>query len=255
MKSNKKKVEEIRKDLISTLTETLGREPREDEVDDAHRFIQHFSSICYEFFKKEHSLKTKLKENPRGFQPNKGGSCVVCGSHFEAEKSWYDSNGHKCLNCQKAIDSEEIPLSVITDKESFYTKMELETYFNLKGPTLRKAVRDKFLISRQVMIEKKIHLELFLIADNQETLPPKSMIVSKLKKVIRKGQTYVTVAHWYEYFSQEQLKALFKYRISELLCTTFSKPMDRSRLLAPANMNPLIKYKDGVMTDIVEVID
>lgn len=258
MRNNKKKEEEVLKELRSTLEESLKRAPTEEEVSDAHNFLNHFSRLSYELFMKEHSAKVKLKENPKGFRPDEGGKCVVCGDHTEAEKSWKDGNGHKCLNCQKSIENQEIPLSVITDKDSFYTKLELETHFNLKGPTLTKAVRDKFLISRRVMNEKnKVHCELFLISDNQETLPPKEMIKCRLKRVVSKskGKTYITNAYWYEYFSQEQTKVLFKYRISEMFYTTFSQRMDRGRLLAPENMNPIMKYKDGSMTDIVEEID
>ena len=245
------KTRSIIQQVKESLEKGQGHEVTWEEAEKAQSDLQILAHIVYDSYQKDHQLKLQLKKNPKGFPVEKGGSCALCGGVTSLENSWYDKNGVLCLPCHEAIKSETIPVSAIKDKDSWYSKMELQTYFNLKGTDLRKSIREEYLINSCVFTKnKKIHFELFLISKNEEVLPPKTLIESRIKKISLKGKEYYTTEHWYEFVDEKKMQELSKYRIIEILAYTFSKPIEGGELLVEVGtINPLFKFKDGVLPD------
>lgn len=189
--------------------------------------------------------KKLLETSPAGFHFDKTGySCMICGSGASGENSWNDKLGLKCMTCQKAIDKRIIPGTVATKKESWYSKTELEIYFNIKRFLLNKYIKQGLLKDRIILnAEKKQHLQLFLIKDNRNFLPPKSLLRSRRVKVMKDGEEYYTSEHWYEFIDEKLAKKLSKYKVVECLKETFAQPMNVGRLYRKG-LNPLFTYKN-----------
>lgn len=140
-----------------------------------------------------------------------------------------------------------LPGSIIKDrdKESWYSASELESYFNLKSTDLKKCIKASFLKVRTVLGEgKRVNLEVFLLKDNKDVLPPKKLVRSRRVKVENKGKEYYALEPWFDYFTEKDIKPLSKYGIFECLQYTLSKPIDRARLLVPVEgVNPLFSLK------------
>src|SRR5690606_35747267 len=100
--------------------------------------------------------------------------------------------------CQGAINEKIIPGTVAKDKESWYCKYDLERFFNLKGSLLRRLIKQGILKDRIIPgLTTKVHLQLFLISDNKEVLPPKEILQSRTITVTEGGQQYHTQEPWY----------------------------------------------------------
>jgi hypothetical protein len=151
--------------------------------------------------KKDEALAKKLEENPNGFHlDGVGYTCFICGGHTPEGDNWYDQYGIKCLVCQKAIDNGEIPASLAKEKDSWYSKYDIESRFNIKAPTLRKWVKDGILKVRTVSrFSNGVHTELFLIEDNKDTLPPKKLTESRSVTEMKDGKKWYTSAKWYQF--------------------------------------------------------
>lgn len=249
MRDESIKTKALIQEIKNSLEEEHGRDCSWEEAEKFHSDLERLAVIFHESYEEDHILKVKLMEQPEGFPVKKGGTCLLCGSATSAQNSWYDKYGLKCLPCQDAIKSELVPVSAISDKDSWYSKYDLETYFNLKGADLRKCVREEFLINCCVMNKgKKVHFELFLVSDNEEVLPPKELIESRIKKISRDGKTFFAAEHWYEFADENLMSNLSKFRIVEILPYTFSKPMERDDfLIEVGTINPLFKWKDEVI--------
>lgn len=220
-----------------------GREFTWEEATKAMWDIKNFARIAYELFAQETSRQDRLKENPKGFHLNDGGSCLICSGSASKENSWYDKNGLKCMPCQKAIDAKIIPTSIIKDKESWYSKYDLAAYFNIKGIDLNRLVKQSFLKDRIIPGEKKkVHFQIFLIKDNKDVLPPKKFLKPRTIKVMHKDEEYFTQEAWYEFADEKLIKRLSKYKILYILPEMLSKPIDSGRLLHK-QPNPLFTMK------------
>lgn len=155
-----------------------------------------------EWKEKEKAREEKLKANPQGFHlEGRGYTCFICGnSTHEDGDNWYDQYGIKCLICQKAIDNGEIPANLAKDKESWYSEYDLESAFNLKGPTLRKWIKDGIIKCRTVShYGKGVHERLFLIEDNKDFLPPKGLVKSQSVSTKKNGETWHHMEPWYRF--------------------------------------------------------
>lgn len=129
------------------------------------------------------------------------------------------------MPCQTALNKKLIPKSVI-NKDSWYSKYDLERYFNIERTDLTKYVKSGFLKKRIVPLDgKKVHIELFLIRDNKDVLPPKKLLPSKLIKIMKDEEEYITRAEWYNCIDEKGVKKLFKYKIYEILKETFARPI------------------------------
>lgn len=212
---------------------------------DAEKAIDSISTLTRLIFDtatEELRRKKLLEQSPKGYHFDKTGySCTICGSSASGEDSWYDKYGLKCMNCQKAINEKIIPGSVATKKESWYSKFELESYFNIKGKDLNKYIKQGFLKDRIIpATDRKPRLQIFLISDNKDVLPPKELLKSRTVKVMRNDEEYYTSETWYEFADEKRTKKLCKYRIVECFKESFAKPIETGRLYYK-DINPLFR--------------
>lgn len=183
------------------------------------------AKLAEEFKKTDEERAEKLKANPKGFHLDGAGyTCFICGDHTPEGDNWYDEFGIKCLVCQKAIDDGEIPASLAKEKESWYSKWELESAFNLTGQTLKKWTKEGILKARTVSkYDKSTHTEFFLLEDNKDFLPPKKLLEGRPVKTRKDGKDWFSTQKWYEFLDPfEHLKG---YKI-----------MDYMRIVPPEEM-------------------
>lgn len=178
------------------LTEEEGRKFAEEKLN-----IEQMAKFSKEWEEKEKAREEKLKANPKGFHlEGRGYTCFICGDHTPEGDNWYDEYGIKCLVCQKAIDDGEIPPTLAKDKESWYSKYDLESRFNVKTPTLRKWIKEGIIKSRTVSrYGQGVHVELFLIEDNKDFLPPKELTKARGVTEVKDGKTWHSTAEWYKF--------------------------------------------------------
>lgn len=195
--------------------------------------MENMARLGKEFEEKEKARAEKLAENPKGFHlEGTGYTCFICGTSTPQNDNWYDKWGIKCLACQWAIDHNEIPASLAKNKESWYSKYDLERAFNIKSPTLRKWVKDGILKSRTVShYGKGVHYELFLTKDNKGFLPPKKLIKSCSVSEEKDGKVWHSSRPWYQCV-KDPFEHLKGYKI-----------MDYMRLVPPEEMAQREKEK------------
>lgn len=195
-----------------------GREFTWEEASEAAYNLAGLADLMFDLWKEECRRKQKLDENPNGFKlDGVGYSCAICGSGTQSGENWYDKWGIKCTICQSSIERKEIPASLAKNKESWYTKYDLESSFNLKGPALRKWINDGIIKVRKVTRDGKgVHTELFLIKDNEGFLPPKKIVKSHLVSEKKEdGKTWHTSHPWYHFV--DPVEHLKNYKIMEHL--------------------------------------
>lgn len=178
--------------------------------------------LMQEFDEEQKSRDEKLKENPKGFiLDGKGYTCAICHNGTPEGDCWYDEYGIKCLVCQKAIDVGEIPAFLAKDKDSWYTKYDIEKFFNVKGPSLRSWIKKGIIKPRTIShYGKGSWYELFMIEDNKDFLPPKKMVESQYGNIEENGKKERRLFPWYCFVNPvEHLKG---YKI-----------MDHLRVLTP----------------------
>ncbi|KND50519.1 MAG: hypothetical protein AB202_02615 [Parcubacteria bacterium C7867-007] len=178
------------------LTEEEGKKFQEEKWN-----LERLGKFNKEWEEKQERLKKRLDENPKGFHLEGAGyTCAICRTDTPEGDNWYDDHGIKCLVCQKAIDEGEIPATVASDKESWYSKYDLEDRFSLKGATLRTWLKEGIIKSRIVShYGKGTHYELFLIEDNKEFLPPKELTKSQFGNEIINGEKRQRLYPWYRF--------------------------------------------------------
>ena len=179
--------------------------------------MERMGKFAEEWKEKEKAREDKLKENPKGFHLEGAGyTCFICGDSTPEGDNWYDKWGIKCLVCQKAIDKKEIPASLAKFKDSWYSKYDIESSFNVKSPTLRKWIRDGIIKARTVsQYGEGVHTQLFLLKDNKDFLPPKKLVESHLVKEVKDGKEYQRMHPWYHFVDPK--KHLKDYKIMEYL--------------------------------------
>jgi hypothetical protein len=210
-----KRIEELK----VILEKDHGRTFTWEEAVDAADSLDRLAHLLFDIWQEDMRRKKKLAESPKGFGLDGGYTCSICGNGAPAGGNWYDKYGIKCLICQKAIDRKEIPGSLAKNKDSWYSKYDLERAFNVKGPTLKRWIKEGVLKARTVTRDGQgIHVQLFLIKDNKDTLPPKKLVESQMVKETKDGKDWYRSEPWYRFFDpQEHLKG---YKIMNYLKVT-----------------------------------
>jgi len=192
------------------ITDEQGKKFQEEkwQMERAAKFME-------EWKEKEKARDEKLKANPKGFHLEGAGyTCFICCGGTPEGDNWYDEYGIKCLVCQKAIDEGEIPASLARDKDSWYSAYDLESRFNIKSPTLRKWVRDGIIKARTVSrYGEGVHVQVFLVEDNKDFLPPKKFTESKGVSEVKDGKTWYRSEEWYKFV--DPFQHLKGYKIME----------------------------------------
>lgn len=107
------------KELQVIMKEEHSQELTWAEASEAAHNLVGFAEVLYNIGKREFELTNRLKENPEGFHMPEGTfSCCICSGQVAGENSWYDANGIKCVNCQRALNEGLIPASVCKNDDS-----------------------------------------------------------------------------------------------------------------------------------------
>lgn len=190
-----------------------------EEASDAAYRLAGLADIMFDLWRKDVQRKKQLEEHPGGFiLESHGYTCAICGSGTPEGQNWYDKWGIKCSICQDSINRKEIPPSLAKFKDGWYSKYEIESSFCIKGPTLTSFIKKGILKARTVTYGegKRVHVYLFLIKDNKDTLPPKKLVESHMVREDKEdGTTWHRVEPWYRFCNpHEHLKG---YKIMDYL--------------------------------------
>jgi len=201
------------------ITEEEGKKYQDEKwnMEQAGKFME-------EWKKKDDAQKKKLEENPGGFHlEGVGYSCVICGQNTPEGDNWYDKYGIKCLICQKAVDDGKIPASIAKNKDSWYSKYDIENRFNIKGPTFYSWIRKGVIKPRTIKnFNKGDHVQIFMVKDNTDTLPPKELTKSRSVKEEKDGKTYYGSEPWYKF--TDAIEKVKDYKIMDYLKIVEEKP-------------------------------
>lgn len=112
----------------------------------------------------------RLKNQPDGFYLESDGkiyNCIVCFERISGNSGWWDMDGPKCLNCQKAIKSKIIPRSVCRNRDSWLAEWQLKSKYNISVSKIRLYMRQKKIVARELKdVQGRIYFRLFLLKEN-----------------------------------------------------------------------------------------
>lgn len=161
------------KDLIE---KKEGKEVAWSEAEEAGHNLVNLVQLLLEVGEKDWRRQKRLEKESKGFHLEGGPyNCRVCYAHISDEETWYDKNGIKCLNCQRALNKKVISQKVCKDRDSWYAMWELNSKFGIKTQTALKKIREGELKPRIIKDESgKPHYYIFLKKDNLELKVVKS---------------------------------------------------------------------------------
>jgi hypothetical protein len=223
------------------IKEEHDKELSKEEASEGLNNLVGLFELLLKFDGEDKQRKERLKENPKGFHlEGTGYTCPICGNSASNEETWYDKWGMKCLVCQKAIDQKIIPGSVVEDKESWYSKYDLESDFGLDRPTITRLIKQGVLKARVVPnLNGRPRTHLFLIKDNKDVLPPKKLVDSRFIKESKDSKEYIRVESWYKFVDpHEHLKG---YKIVDYLKTEVDSAENKYSI----GPSQIVKDKDG----------
>ena len=176
------------------------------------------SELCLDMWKEDQRWERKLKDSPQGLRAEGAYHCAIC-DHTERSKGehWRDQHGTRCLLCQDAIDRGEIPATVASDEDSWYSTSDLEHAFAVKAKVIRRWVKNSVLKAHTIAREgERFPFQLFLIEENKDILPPKQLVKNKfVKERNKEGQYAFHHEPWFHFVNPvEHLKG---YKILDLL--------------------------------------
>jgi hypothetical protein len=223
-KLSKEKIQEF-KDILEKKT---GKEITWEAASDGAYNLAGFAELMFDLYVKEQQRKKKLEEFPKGFHlEGIGYTCFICKNSISNEETWYDEYGVKCLICQKAIDEKIIPATIAENEDDWYSKYDLEDRFNINRHTLNKFVKQGILKPRIIPNETgKPHVQIFLIEDNKDTLPPKKLTESQMVKETKDEKDWYHSEPWYRFV--DPYKHLKDYKIMDYLKVTHEEKKESS---------------------------
>ncbi len=198
------------KEFQRIFKEKYGKEYTYDEAEEAGNNLAGFYLLLYKFHIEDLKKQEKLKEFPKGysFMDGKVYNCGICGNRIQDEQLWYDKWGSKCLPCQEAINKKIISGSVCNNHDSWYSMFDFEHYFKLKSVTVRSLVKKGVLKAR--ITGGRCYV--FLIKENKDTLPPKSLLQSRSIQI---SEDTFRMEQWYEF--QNPSEVIKNYKILQYL--------------------------------------
>jgi hypothetical protein len=213
MNKKEKGLNELRRNL----EQEYGREVSWAEIEKIENFLRNMAKITVSGLLEDQRRQEMLKEAPGGFHLDKEGySCSICGRPAFGQKSWFDEYGLKCAICQEAIKQREVPAWLGQRKDDWYSACQLEMFFCLRGTVLRQWIKKGMLHPRTIRDEKnRVHLQLFIIDENKNMLPPKDLLEGRMIKEVVEGREEYVFAPWYWFVdAKEHLKG---YGIADYL--------------------------------------
>ena len=165
MELSQKHVDEFKK----IYKETKGVELSDSEASESAHNLLHFVKLMLDLEMKEQRRKAKLKEFPKGFHYDDGGTynCPICYAAISNEQIWYDDCGFKCLDCQENLKKRKVPKSVFRNRDSWYDFYGLEREFGVVKKDARRLVKEGKLKMRTLINRNgRPYYYLFLKKDN-----------------------------------------------------------------------------------------
>ncbi|MFA6466768.1 MAG: hypothetical protein WCV71_02845 [Patescibacteria group bacterium] len=218
----------LSQDRIKEFKELLEKKTKKEvswaEAEEGANNLANFFKLLYDQEVIEKKRQIRLEKEPKGFHlEGKGYTCAICKRPISDEETWYDKWGIKCPICQKAINKRIIPGSVAKNDNSWYSKYDLESRFNIDRYAIKRFIKEGVLKPRIVpSTSGRPHVYLFLIKDNKEVLPPKKLTESQLVKEIKEdGKEWLRLEPWYRFV--DPFKHLEGYKIMEYLKFTKDK--------------------------------
>lgn len=209
---DEEKREKQRTELKVLLEKNAGREVTESELNEAELWMHNYARLMLELGEKELLREEQLKKNPKGFHlEGQGYSCFICGGSVSDKETWYDKYGIKCLVCQKAIDDKIIPATAASDKDSWYTILDLEHSFFINRYGVRRFVKEGLLKPRVVPGPSgRPHYQMFFIEDNKDVLPPKKLTEWPMVKFQKDGEDWYHSEPWFNYADPKEVLKGYK---------------------------------------------
>jgi len=197
-----------------------GKEISWEEASEGAHNLARLADLMFDCWREDKRREKKLEESPKGFHlEGEGYTCFICGNSCSNEETWYDKWGIKCLVCQKAIDKKIIPASCAKNKDSWYSKYDLQSRFSIDRHAMNRFVKRGILKPRIVPnTTGKPHAYLFLIKDNKEVLPPKKLTESQMVKETKDGKDWYHSEPWYRF--EDPKSVLRYYKIMDYLVIT-----------------------------------
>lgn len=211
MSLSKESVEEFQR----IFKEQYGKEMSYEEAYESGMNLVGLFEVLLKGKAEEMKRKEKLKGNPKGYElENAGGrSCMICRQ--SPNPLWYDRFGQKCMTCQRAVESGDVPGYVCENRDAWYSMYDLESKLKIKSATARKLERNGVLTARKVKAENgAVCTYLFLLQDNKGVLPSKKLLKGSTARVSEDSDRYTNV-DWYEW--QDPKEVLVNYSILEHL--------------------------------------
>lgn len=223
-----KKKDELQAELKELLEKKKGREVTDQELFEAEHWLQSYAKLLCDLAQKDYQRKIKLDENPKGFHlEGEGYSCFICSRSVSNEETWYDKYGIKCLICQSAIDKKIIPATAASDKDSWYSSLDLERSFFINRWAIKRFVKEGLLKPRIIPgLAGGTHYQLFLMKDHQGVLPPKKLIEWPMVKFQKDGEEWYHSEPWLLHADPKEV--LKGYKILEYLKTLKEKEINES---------------------------
>lgn len=214
---DQKKKEKMREELKEILEKSKGAEVTDSELNESEFWLRQYVDLMYDIGQTEWQREQKLKENPKGFHlEGKGYTCFICGNSVSDQETWYDKHGVKCLICQKAIDENIIPETTASDKDSWYSALDLEHSFFINRYGLRRLVKEGILKPRIIPVSTgRPRCQIFLIADHKDILPPKELTKWPLVKFQKDGQDWYHSEPWL--YHANPMEVLKDYKILDYM--------------------------------------
>lgn len=187
-----------------------------DHTMEAAENLLHLAEILAPMEQEHQRWERKLKEFPKGFHlEGKGYTCYVCHSSCSQEETWYDQYGIKCMTCQGAIDRGEIPATA-ADTDTWYSRYDMESEFGANRHAVKRWVKEGILKVRSVKRDGYEHVQLLLIEENKDALPPKELVKGhSVTETHDDGSVWAHMEPWYRFV--DPFKHLEGYKIMDYL--------------------------------------
>jgi len=189
------------KEFQEIYKKNFGKEISYDKASESARNLINLYKVLYDSEVEDLKRQKKLKEHPKGFNlEGEGYTCFICHQTISNQQAWYDKYGIKCPACQKAVNKRIIPGSIAKNKDSWYSTYDLESRFDINRHVLKHFIKEGILKPRIIKNESRgVHIYIFLIKDNKDTLPPKKLTESKLVKETKDGKEWFHSEPWHRF--------------------------------------------------------
>lgn len=199
-------------ELKALIEKDKGKEISWEEASRAASALEGLAKLALESAIEEQRRAKKLEESPKGFALEGAGyTCHICGIGTPQGGNWYDKWGIKCLTCQKAVYKKIIPGSIAKNEDSWYSKYDLESRFNINHHALKKFITKGILKPRIILDENgKPYTYIFLLKEHKDILPPKKLTKSRLVKEKIDDKEYFHSEPWYKFGDPHEVARGYK---------------------------------------------